>query len=186
MLYAIINSCRLYSCSIFVRLFQTTNDYMYAMYNDQPPEGHTSLNHGHTKGKETAPNPLNQHNTETVPHHNHWRKVFKMDCHYNCWRATQKLYRYHEQEQTTHRPTFNLHCHHKYRCTCTSQILYTITIHVYNWRRRTQNPNHHHNHGRTSQKPCRLHSHWRTAQILYCHKIKLMTYSTTISTFTVT
>ncbi|XP_052720749.1 deoxyribonuclease-2-alpha-like isoform X2 [Crassostrea angulata] len=28
----------------------TTNDYMYAMYNDQPPEGHTSLNHGHTKG----------------------------------------------------------------------------------------------------------------------------------------
>lgn len=128
----LINSWRLYtsSCSIFVWLFQTTNDYMYAMYNDQPPEGHTSLNHGHTKGKETAPNPLNQHNTETVPHHNHWRKVFKMDCHYNCWRATQKLYRYHEQEQTTHRPTCNLHCHHKYRCTCTSQILYTITIHV--------------------------------------------------------
>nr|XP_022326001.1 deoxyribonuclease-2-alpha-like isoform X2 [Crassostrea virginica] len=28
----------------------TTNEYMYAMYNDQPPTGHTSLNHGHTKG----------------------------------------------------------------------------------------------------------------------------------------
>ena len=24
---------------------------MYAMYNDQPPTGHTSLNHGYTKGK---------------------------------------------------------------------------------------------------------------------------------------
>ncbi|XP_048777855.1 deoxyribonuclease-2-alpha-like isoform X2 [Ostrea edulis] len=28
----------------------TTSEYMYSMYNDQPPDGHTSLNHGHTKG----------------------------------------------------------------------------------------------------------------------------------------
>ena len=33
---------------------------MYAMYNDQPPTGHTSLNHGHTKGKaiEVVPHSL--------------------------------------------------------------------------------------------------------------------------------
>ncbi|XP_061184095.1 deoxyribonuclease-2-alpha-like isoform X2 [Saccostrea echinata] len=28
----------------------TTSEYMYSMYNDQPPQGRTSLNHGHTKG----------------------------------------------------------------------------------------------------------------------------------------
>lgn len=151
---------------------------MYAMYNDQPPEGHTSLNHGHTKGKETA--------------QNHWRTPQKLCRHHNHWRTTQKLCRhvkyikwsvittagdcYHKKD--IHTSTCYLKCQNKYSRTAHS--LSTITM--YNWRRRAQNLNHHNNHRRTSQKLYCLHGNWRTAQILYCHQVKLMTYmySTTI------
>lgn len=79
-----------------------------------------------------------------------------------------------------HTSTCYLKCQNKYWRT--AHILSTITM--YNWRRRAQNLNHHHNHRRISQKPYCLHSNWRTALILYCHQVKLMTYSTTILTFT--
>lgn len=46
---------------------------MYAMYNDQPPTGHTSLNHGHTKGKaiEVVPHSLVGRDRGVLSWHNY-------------------------------------------------------------------------------------------------------------------
>lgn len=170
----LINSCRLYGFSIFAWLFQTTNDYMYAMYNDQPPEGHTSLNHGHTKGKEIA-----QNHWRTNVHHINCAFTLTTDVKYIKWAVITTAGDCHHKKDI-HSSTCYLKCQNKYWRT--THILSTITM--YNWRRRAQNLKHHHNHRRTSQKPYCLHSNWRTAQILYCHQVKLMTYSTTILTFT--
>lgn len=88
---------------------------MYAMYNDQPPEGHTSLNHGHTKGKETA--------------QNHWRTPQKLCRHHNHWRTTQKLCRHVKYIKWSVITTAG-DCYHKKDIHTTSMILVHVILSV--------------------------------------------------------